>query len=164
VHLFEFVATIDYTPYFCVPAALEFRNVVCGGEAAIRDYCFALARKGGEYVANYMGTEVLGKKDDTFTQCYFSTVKLPFTFNAREEELDRKARYSINLADAGKLQRWLNATGAKEFDTFLQVDFYNGFLWCRFSAQIYLEFKDFEWAAPVLKGLCDRAAAGEFRG
>jgi hypothetical protein len=154
---------MDYTPYCCVPAAIEFRKTICGGEAAIRDYCFKLVRAGGEYVANYMGMEVLGNKDDNFTQCMFSTVKLPFVFTVQDDLADEKGGYSLPLAEATPLLKWINAISVKEFDTFLQVDFYNGYLWCRFSGQIYLEFKDFEWAAPVLKGLCERAAKGEFR-
>jgi hypothetical protein len=154
---------MDYTPYLCVPAAIEFRNTICGGEAAIRDYCFSLVRAGGEYVAEYLGAQILGKKDDNFTQCSFSTVKLPFVFTAADQAAGSQEQGSFPLSDAIAIQKWINATSVKEFDTFLQVDFYNGYLWCRFSGQTYLQFGDFEWVAPVLKGLCERAAKGEFK-
>lgn len=35
--------------------------------------------------------------------------------------------------------------------------------WCRMSGQIYLEFRDFEWAAYRLKEVCERVSKGEFK-
>ncbi len=38
VLLFEFVATLDSGPYFCIEEALRFRKEVCGGEEVIMQH------------------------------------------------------------------------------------------------------------------------------
>jgi selenocysteine lyase/cysteine desulfurase len=162
VYLFEFVATIDYTPYYCVPAAIDFRQKICGGEAAIRNYCYELARVGGQQVAERLGTEVMNNKSGTLTQCCFANVKLPFTFRNHQELSDTDSKDSIGPADISKLQKWLNITAVKELDTYLQIGFHAGFMWVRLSGQVYLDLKDFEWLGPRLEKLCVRARKGEY--
>jgi hypothetical protein len=183
VYLFEFVATIDYTPYFCIPAALEFRTKVCGGEEQIQKYCFEIARKGGDIVGGILGTSVMGGQDgeSRMRECAFVNVELPLKFqrihleNKREgiEEVkslssdasgDRFTRTIFDAADADKISKWINMTAVKEFDTYLQMAFHAGFLWVRLSGQIYLELGDFEWVGVVLKGLCERVENGEVGG
>lgn len=160
VHLFEFVATIDYNPYACVPAALEFRQKVCGGEAEIRKYCFDLARTGGERVAEILGTHVMDNKTKTMSQCCFANVALPLAFG-RESHEKKEEQRSFSEVEAPGIQKWLNATGVREFDTYLQIALHSGYMWVRLSAQIYLEMKDFEWVGWRLKELCARIESGE---
>ncbi len=159
VFLFDFVATMDYTPYMCIPAALDFRNKVCGGEAKIRQYCYDIARQGGDRVAAILGTSVMTTKSETMRQCAFSNVKLPLMFK-RAEEVD-SAKGELDVDEAVKIGTWIKATAAKEIDAYLQIAFYAGQLWVRLSGQIYLEVSDFEWVAPRLKELCERAKKGE---
>jgi selenocysteine lyase/cysteine desulfurase len=70
VHLFEFVTTIDYTPYICIHSALDFRKRICGGEEEIRKYCWEMARVGGKRVAEVLGTEVLDNKTEFDTMLF----------------------------------------------------------------------------------------------
>lgn len=79
--LFAFVATVDATPYLCVPEALRFRQVVCGGEESIRQYCQDIAQIGGRRVAQILGTEVMQNSTLTLTNCSFVNVRLPLTFS-----------------------------------------------------------------------------------
>jgi hypothetical protein len=159
------VATIDYTPYLCIPAAIEFRNKICGGEEAIRKYCYDLARAGGKRVVDILGTEVIDNKSGTLSQCYFANVKLPLVFTKPDgnHSYPHPSQKPLDSEDVGKVQRWLNATAVKEFDTYLQIAFHSGYMWVRLSGQIYLELKDFEWVGEKLKELCKRAQKGEFR-
>ncbi|KAH7390322.1 aminotransferase family protein-like protein [Cadophora sp. MPI-SDFR-AT-0126] len=162
-YLFEFVATMDYTSYLCIPAALEFRNRVCGGEEAIRKYCFEIARKGGECVAGVLGTSVMTTVGEEMRGCAFANVELPFTFH-NDSQLDGTVEGSeggLRLSEAEKIGTWIKVTAAKEFDTYLQTAVHVRKLWIRFSGQIYLEVADFEWVAPRLKGLCERVKSGE---
>lgn len=52
--------------------------------------------------------------------------------------------------------RWMQDILVDEHDTFLPVFPHGGWLWTRLSAQVYLEKKDFEWVAPILRELCER--------
>lgn len=157
------MATIDYTPYLCVPDAIRFRQEVCGGEAAIRTYCYELAKNGGQLVADSLGTEVMNVDSSSMTQCCFANVKLPFTFASQGSTLARDSARSIDQADTGTLQKWLNIMAVKEHDTYLQIEFHSGYMWVRLSGQTYLELEDFEWIGPRLKTLCNRANQGEYK-
>ncbi|TVY82429.1 Hercynylcysteine sulfoxide lyase, partial [Lachnellula suecica] len=158
VHLFEFVATIDYTPYACVPAAISFRKQFCGGEDEIRKYCWEIARDGGKRVAEILETSTMGNETETLTKCCFSNIQLPLVFK-RDGNQRQPGEFSVD--DAPKIQKWLNATAVKEFDTYLQIAFHAGIVWVRLSGQIYLELKDFEWVGYRLKDLCGRLSSGE---
>jgi hypothetical protein len=166
VHLFEFVATIDYSPYLCVPAALDFRNRICGGEAKIRDYCYRLALTGGRLVASILRTHTLdnGREQNmemnSTGQCCFANVALPLNFRTTRgdgcEGGNAGGEKTFDVEDAGKVGAWINKTAVEEYDTYLQIAFHSGYLWVRLSGQIYLETKDFEWVAHKLNVLCQR--------
>jgi selenocysteine lyase/cysteine desulfurase len=158
VHLFEFVATIDYTPYLCIPAALEFRRTVCGGEGKIREYCYQLAQTGGNRVAEILQTEVMDNQSNTIRKCCFANVRLPIAFKIGR---DLSSQKGFDVEEAPKIQRWLNTTAVKEFDTYLQIAFVSGHMWVRLSGQVYLELENFEWIAHRLMELCDRIIKGE---
>ena len=65
VNLFQFVATSDNSPYYCVPAALNFRQNLCkGGEEGIYDYIRDIAQRGADLLALLLGTEVMDEKDE----------------------------------------------------------------------------------------------------
>lgn len=63
VNLFQFVATADSSPYYCVPAALNFRQNLCGGEEAIYNYIRDIAQRGADLLAMVLGTEVMDDLD-----------------------------------------------------------------------------------------------------
>ncbi|KAL7657253.1 hypothetical protein ACMYSQ_003442 [Aspergillus niger] len=159
--LFEFVATNDDTPYFCVPAALEFRKTICGGEERIYEYLERLANEAADIVAAALGTDVMEERDlqpgkqSNLRRCAMSTVRLPFTF--REDLAASDSTVTLLRADeAGTVVRWFQTTLVEEHGTFVPFVEHGGWLWVRLSAQVYLERKDFEWLAEVLKVLCQR--------
>nr|POE94435.1 hercynylcysteine sulfoxide lyase [Quercus suber] len=129
VSSFEFVGTIDNSPYLCIPAALQWRRKVtlhpdAGspgklGEAAIMSYNFALARRAGAIVAAALGTEILENDDGTLGNCAFSNVRLP---------LDAATLAGVH-GDVGKaiqVAQWINQVLVEEYDTFLALLFYAG--------------------------------------
>ena len=61
--LFEFVATVDNTAYYCIPAAMNFRQNICGGEEAIYEYIRENAQRGADMIAMLLGTEVMDDMD-----------------------------------------------------------------------------------------------------
>ena len=65
VNLFQFVATTDNSPYYCVPAALNFRHNLCqGGEEGIYNYIRDVAQRGADLLAMLLGTEVMDDLDE----------------------------------------------------------------------------------------------------
>ena len=65
VRLFQFVATSDNSPYYCVPAALNFRQNLCqGGEEGIYNYIRDVAQRGADLLAMLLGTEVMDEMDE----------------------------------------------------------------------------------------------------
>ncbi|KAF9693386.1 hypothetical protein EKO04_008879 [Ascochyta lentis] len=156
---FEFVGTIDSSPYLCIPRALEWRKEL-GGEKAIIEYCTALAQNAGNLLAKSLGTEVMDNKTKTLSQCCMTMVRLPIDVE--------KAQQAGEAAGLGKEQVgreviiWLLRKMRDDYNTFLQTMFYGGAWWARLSAQVYLELSDIESAAPLLKELCERADKGEW--
>ena len=130
---------------------------VCGGEEEIRKYCFDVARLGGARVAEILGTEVMGVgfEGSRMTECAFTTVRLPLGFKTGEEG------QVFDVKEAGKIQKWLNLTALKEFDTYLQISMHAGAMWVRLSGQIYVEVGDFQWVGERLKELCERVRKGD---
>lgn len=147
--LFNKVSTIDSTPYCCIPAALQFRSEVCGGEERIRDYCFKLAKEGGARMATILGTSTISGDP----KCCFATVRLPVTHAELGFDEDGRA-----------LAKWMQELTPAQYETYIPIKFYADSFWCRISAQVYLTIGDFEWAAKTLVQICDRARSGEWRG
>lgn len=161
--LFKWAATIDQTPYLCVPSALRFRNDICGGEARIQDYCFNLAREGGRNIAKTLGTETMHASPDDSGNCCFTNVRLPLLFRGGQASLNPEVAHgSLDAADGPKVVKWIMDRLMCDFNTWIPGKFYAGAVWVRLSAQIYLEMKDFEWAAMVLQELCERVVKGEW--
>lgn len=53
------VGTQDFSPYLAVPAALQFREDLLGGERRLNEYCHNLAIQGGQAAAKVLGTSIL---------------------------------------------------------------------------------------------------------
>lgn len=163
--LFEFVATADDTAYFTVPAALKFRNEICGGDEAIYTYLETLANEAGDLVAAALETEVLQEPDlkegevSQLRRCAMSTVRLPLAVAAESEaEQTKKSPYKpLRPDEVPETVTWMQDTLVEKYNTFVPVFQHGGWLWTRLSAQIYLDRKDFEWLAVVLKELCEEA-------
>lgn len=150
---FEFTGTIDSTPYLCVPEAIKWRQEVCGGEEEIKSYCRDLARKGGQKVAEILGTEVLDNEEHTLTDCCMVNIRLPLAVGEHKV---------IKSDDKGNALAWMLDTIIREKGTYLQLYSFQSKFWVRISAQVYLEMEDFEWAGKTLKEVCGRVEKGEF--
>lgn len=62
----------------------------------------------------------------------------------------------FNPEDAPTMVRWIIDRALLDFDIPIMMKFHAGAIWIRLSGQIYVELRDFERAAEVLKGLCER--------
>ncbi|KAI8626576.1 PLP-dependent transferase [Xylariaceae sp. FL1651] len=142
---FEFVGTVDASPYACVKLAIEWREQVLGGEAQIMKYIHTLADEGGKVVARILGTQVLDNKSQTMSRCAMTNVALPIDITVA----------SISCQD------WMMRTMIKDYKTFIPLFIHRHRVWARISAQVYLDMEDFEWAGRMLLELCGRVKRGE---
>ncbi len=104
--LFKLAATVDQTPYLCVPKAIEFRADVCCGEGKVREYCFRLAREGGSAIAKAFGTEVMQNSQSASNQCCFTNVSLPLEFK-QSHALHTDAQGGLDHTDGPALVKWI---------------------------------------------------------
>jgi hercynylcysteine S-oxide lyase len=160
--LFNWAATVDQTPYLCVPAAIRFRADICGGEDRIRDYCFSLAHNAGLVISDRLGTEVMQHPKSVLNQCCFTNVRLPLDFH-QPDMAHAAVEDGLDPANGPVIVKWIMHRLMYKFNTWIPGKFYNGAIWVRLSAQIYLEMKDFEWAALIPQKLCKRVSRGEWR-
>ncbi|KAF9890672.1 hypothetical protein FE257_005538 [Aspergillus nanangensis] len=164
--LFDFVATTDDAAYLCIPAAIKFRQEVCGGEQRIQAYLVQLANEGADAVAALLGTEVMqepglkaGEKS-RLRDCALATVRLPVSVvgegEGEEENVQTPDAIRVSPQQAALAAQWFQTQLMDEHDTFVPVFRHGASLWTRLSAQVYLEKGDFEWLGGVLRELCGK--------
>jgi selenocysteine lyase/cysteine desulfurase len=169
---FEFVGTVDSTPYLCVAEAIKWREEACGGEEAIWEWCHGLVVDGARKVAELLGTEVLENEEGTLTKCVMANVRLPLRVAAQDEdefqtrggETEVESEYVIKHGCGSQAGEWMTDTMMVEYDTFLAIFPFQGGYWVRLCGQVYLDADDFVWAGKVLKDLCERVGKGEYLG
>lgn len=152
--LFEFVATLDVSPYLCIEEALRFRREVCGGEEKIMRYCEEISSEAGRQAAEILGTGVMENGTKMLTKCAFTNVRLPLEIGDGPEQIPEKDMYLVAV--------WMTAMLVRESDIYSPVFFHARRFWTRLSGQVYLDLGDFEKGARALKTLCDRAKSGEY--
>lgn len=174
VYMHEFVGTTDDSPYLSIPAALEFRQKVCGGEEAIMRYCHDMAAEGGRKAASILGTEIMENEEGTLSGgTAFANVLLPLNVVESEEDqtplnprttAEHRATFpAIPRTEVLPICQWMAKKSALEHQTFLAIIFYRSRLWWRLSAQIYLDVEDIVWGAVMCKKLCGEIAKGAWR-
>lgn len=156
---FEFMATIDNSPFLCIPAAIAYRESL-GGEKAIMEYCTQLAQEAGRRAAEILGTEILENSTGTLGNCCMTNVRLPISQSVVEEVAIKGGIEKDNVVTT--VREWMSKLLVDEYNTFIMIRWYAGAWWVRFSGQVYLEIEDFEWGARALKEICGRVEKGEF--
>ena len=154
VLLFEFVATLDVSPYLCIEEALRFRRDVCGGEEKVTKYCEDISSEAGKLAARIFGTDVMENETKTLQKCAFTNVRLPLEVGDEPGQIQEKDMYLVAV--------WMTAALVREWDIYCPVFFHGKRFWTRLSGQIYLDLSDFEKGANALKTLCMRAKGGEY--
>ncbi|KAK2789962.1 hypothetical protein FQN52_005770 [Onygenales sp. PD_12] len=168
---FEFVATTDSSQYLCVPAALKFREEVCGGEEKIRSYCIQLAHEGGNAAAEILGTDVMCEPGvdpkvagaSKIRDCVFANVRIPLAVDdGSGRHTEKESPYPIiKKKNVSQVCQWMQKQLMFKQNTAIPSFPHGGWIWARLSAQTYLEVEDFKWAGGVLKELAARVGKGE---
>jgi selenocysteine lyase/cysteine desulfurase len=151
VSQFEYAGTIDNAPSLCIPAALKFRDEICGGEESIRAYRYELAEKGEQKIAEILGTKAL--EVPKASRVGFANVWLPLQVAAPGEP---QSEGYILEEDTPAVMDFLSRKMVEEYNCFVAILFYKAAWIARFSSEIYLDMDDFIYGAEVLKELCAR--------
>lgn len=130
---FDWPGTIDFTPWLCVDAALDFRASL--DEKRINTHCLKTIRKGAKLVASSVDGELGGTRQ---LISFMTAIRLP---------LPRKA----NARDAAALRAALRNDHKIEVST----ECIDDALWLRLCAYVYNDLSDFEALADVLPDALD---------
>lgn len=171
--MFAFVGTMDYSPIYCVPAALRFIRDICGGEAALHKYMRDTVQKGADLIAKRFGTEVM---DDGFRRdvtpdrladhmdsadtvisglrdCAIATVLLPITVIAASNQSGQDAKQLDRLSWAG------SAVSIREQDVAQHMTWMRQTMMEEFKTSVAIrEYKGRIWmrlSGQIYLGLCD---------
>ncbi|KAM4066224.1 aminotransferase class-V domain-containing protein [Hirsutella rhossiliensis] len=158
VNNFEFMGTKDNGPFLCVKDAIAWRRDVLGGEDRILAYLWDLNKRGSLHVAGALGTEILENSKGTLTNCSMGNVALPIWIGEKGENA-RDSDALVADKDAGTVFQWIARTMVDDYKTFMSLFVLNNRFWVRISAQVYLDMRDYEVAANVLKELSARVSA-----
>ncbi|KAH8922487.1 hypothetical protein BT69DRAFT_234157 [Atractiella rhizophila] len=142
---FEWIGTQDWSPILSIPAALDFRENVCGGEERIRCWCNNLAKNAGVEMARIFGERsiVMQNEEETLIASMVN-ISLPLKVSDNASVRAKQREYMI--------EQMLQHT------FFIAIFFYDGRLWLRASAQVYTELHMFISAAEMIKEWCKIAA------
>ena len=154
INNFSYYGTLDNSSLYCIPEAIRFRQEVCGGEQAIREYSRRLAWDGAKVIADMLKTRVLSLPS---TDSPMANLLLPLDFDDEGKLMVDSKSTSTTF---GQTIDWLGRTMAKRYNTFMAIMAYQGSLWIRTSGQVYLELDDFVEAGRMLKTLCEEIGSG----
>lgn len=155
VLLFEFVATLDSSPYFCIEEALRFRKEVCGGEEKVMEYCGKISDEAGRRAVEILGTGLLENAEGSLNRCAFTNVRLPLGIGLGDGEVPEQ--------NAQRVVNWMAQQLVEKYDMYTALYYHGTSFWVRLSGQIYLEIEDFDRGVYALKELCERVQRGEYR-
>jgi hypothetical protein len=141
--------TLDPSPFLSIDAALDFRQML-GGEERIMSYNHYLAQKGGIAAAGILDTCVLDPPDAELTCCMVN-VQVPIIKSKIGTDID------VWMTVAND---WFFTTLLQEYKILVTVFAWQGRIWARFSAQVFLEVADFEYGARALLELANRVNQG----
>ncbi|EHA47913.1 hypothetical protein MGG_17802 [Pyricularia oryzae 70-15] len=156
---FAFASTLDNSNYMAVQHAVQWIQEALGGEDAVIEYMMSLNKKGGNMVAEMLGTKVLDNAEGTLTNCAMSNVLLPLGIKGRESS----AKVLVDEEDAARLGDWCQKTLASDYNTWLPVTLIKGQWWTRISAQAYLDESDYEAVGKIFLELVERIGKGDHK-
>ncbi|KFA68942.1 hypothetical protein S40285_05435 [Stachybotrys chlorohalonatus IBT 40285] len=158
---FEFVGTKDTNPYLCVKDAIEWRKHYLGGEERILNYLWDLNKRGSALVAEKLGTFVLENKAGTLTNNAMANIALPIWIGERGAS-GNEGDVVVPQIEANEAFQWMLKEFMGAYNTFLVVYAEQGRFWTRLSAQVYLDLKDYEFAAQALSEVAEKVRGKEY--
>lgn len=148
IDTFFFIGTEEKANIPTIKEAYRFRNEICGGEMAIREYCRDLCYKVGEVITKEIWPDsfYLDNEDKTAITAMIN-IAVPFS------------GLLLNKMKPNELDSCLQDIAEKvllEHNTFTPLVVNNNTIYVRFSCQIYNEIEDFVFAARVLQKTAEK--------
>lgn len=143
---FFFVGTLNYSPYISVTEAVKFRQEVCGGEQAIKDYTYKLALEAAELFAREFDTEILKSTVETNDDDISTSMINVFLPTPSGPKIAGTNQVDIEFA-----MNELQYSMLQEDDVYFPISCHNGKLYTRLSAQVYLDIDDFKKGLELFK-------------
>lgn len=100
---------------------------------------------------------------ETLTNCGLGNVALPVWIGEEKGAEAQDGDALIAESDVTVVKQWMFRVMMDEYKTFMMLYAIGNRLFVRISAQIYLDMKDYEFAARVLGDICSRVAGGEYK-
>ncbi|ODO05983.1 hypothetical protein I350_05044 [Cryptococcus amylolentus CBS 6273] len=146
---YRWTGTQDWTPFFSILPAIEFRKNVLGGEKRIMEWCHSLAVAGSKRLKQRWGADavIMDTPTPTLTAA-MSNITLPHI------------PPPTSFADQAQQAKFLE-DGMFEANCFAPCYMHAGKWWVRFSAQVWNELSDFDYIGGVLEDLCLKIKNGE---
>ncbi|TYJ56553.1 hypothetical protein B9479_002800 [Cryptococcus floricola] len=146
---YRWTGTQDWTPFFSILPAIEFRKNVLGGEKRIMEWCHSLAVAGSKRLKHRWGADavIMDTPTPTLTVA-MSNITLPHI------------PPPTSFADQAQQARFLE-DGMFEANCFAACYMHAGKWWVRFSAQVWNELSDFDYIGGVLEDLCLKIKNGK---
>ncbi|GAA5902107.1 uncharacterized protein JCM6883_001300 [Sporobolomyces salmoneus] len=155
VEEFVWTGTLDWSPIFSTLDALDFRRDVLGGEERITSYCHDLAIKGGERVAEILGTRTMKNENPEEGELVANMVNVLVPLPSHTPF------GSGPPLEGDKLKAFWYKTLAHKYKTVVPIFPHGGLPWVRLSAQVYLDLDDFEFVGQAVKSVCEAIERGE---
>lgn len=137
---FAYVSSNNFAGIGSIPTTIEFRNKVCGGEDAIRDYCYNMARTVGVLgCKKWPGAALLENEEHSLT-----TAMVSFFFPLQNYSAD------FDIRQPGPFIHYVQDRLLRHHKTAISCREYHGRFVVRFSCQIYNELSDYERAMDAI--------------
>ncbi|WVQ77138.1 hypothetical protein IAR50_006821 [Cryptococcus sp. DSM 104548] len=138
---YRWTGTQDWTPFFSILPAIDFRKNVLGGEKRIMEWCHSLAVEGSKRLKHRWPDAVIMDTPTPSLTAAMSNITLPHI------------PPPTSFADQAQQARFLE-DGMFEANCFAACYVHAGKWWVRFSAQVWNELSDFDHLRGVLEDLC----------
>jgi hypothetical protein len=120
-------------------------------------YIWDLNKKGSAAVAKKLGTTYMENSTGTLRNCGMANVALPiWSVQGQDGEV------VVSEEETQTAFQWILNTLISDYKTFMSLFLHGGRFWIRISAQVYVDFEDYEWAGDILKEICERVKAKEY--
>lgn len=152
---FVFTGSKCFASVATIEESIRFRSEECGGEDAIRDYCFGLARDVGELAEKkWPGLKLIENEEKSLATAMISAY-VPL-------EDYSKTFDATNGAMVNEFRKFVSEYQIENFKSFLPFAAHGEKLVVRFSCQVYNELSDYEYAIDVARKAVEAFFLSEF--